>query len=209
MSVSSARRFAGGECVVLCVPLAFHDANPAHNLARSLPPNTSLPMSVSSFLYEPRHRSKMQKFKRWFLHSDPRLVATLMRSFFWWENVLWLSDDELDGGATTSGTTSEGTTRVRDAAAAPSAAAAAGAGAREESPGIVALFVAERDRYVDGPIIYADALKAKARRAERRARGHGGGRELEVVYWEGRDSGHGKWLDRPETRDEVVRRVLA
>ena len=143
-----------------------------------------------SFLYEPRHRSKMQKFKRWFLHSDPRLVATLMRSFFWWENVLWLSDDELDGGSTT---------RLTDA----------GVDAREEYPGTVALFVAERDRYVDGPIVHADALKAKARRAERRARGDGRGRELEVVYWEGRASGHGKWLDRPETRDEVIRRILA
>ena len=36
--------------------------------------------------------------KRYLLHADPRLLGVLMRNFFWFENVLWLDEIDLDSG---------------------------------------------------------------------------------------------------------------
>jgi pimeloyl-ACP methyl ester carboxylesterase len=133
-----------------------------------------------SFLYEPRARSKMQRFKRWLLHSDPRLVATLTRRFFWFENVLWLSDDELNGGG--------------DNAA--------------RRGGSVALFIAKRDRYIDGEVVYADAVKAQTRRRRSRSKTGGtAGRELSTTLWG--DLNHGGWMNAAPTRREVILSTLA
>ena len=146
-------------------------------------PSSSAPMTV-------RQRPQLyERFMGWFLHSDPRLVGVLMRNFLWFENVLWLDDEEIDAGAL-GGATTEG-------------------GAEDAGDGQIALFVAEGDRYLDGRTIYEDAQRAIERR--RRQRGSEGDnkaggtarRTLRAVLW-GNGQDHGEWLGREEQRREVI-----
>ena len=143
----------------------------------------------------PRPRLRLaDRFMGWFLHSDPRLVGVLMRNFLWFENVLWLDDEEIDAGA----------------------AAAVGDGTQEEAAvdggcgsGEIALFVAEGDKYLDGRTIYDDAQEAIERRRRGEAQKAGGSarRTLRAVLWgDGQD--HGEWLGRPEQRREVIDVVM-
>ena len=123
----------------------------------------------------------------WFLHSDPRLVGVLMRNFLWFENVLWLDDEEIDAG--TSGGDKE-------------------RGAQDAGGGQIALFVAESDRYLDGRTIYEDAQSAiERRRRQRVSEGDNAGgsahRMLRVVLW-GNGQDHGEWLGKEEQRREVI-----
>ena len=128
--------------------------------------------------------------QKWLVHSDPRLVATFTRHFWWYENVLWLDADDLDGAA----------------------AGVAGAAVR--------VFVSERDRYIDGPTIFADAQAEAARRRRAAVASAGGAptsaaaveaaegrRALRAVMWEGLD--HGEFQYVRERRREVVRSVVS
>lgn len=141
------------------------------------------------FLYEPSsggERSVAVRIREWLIHRDPRIVGTLMRGFFWFENALWLDDADLDGGAN-------------------EAAAAAGGGSEVADSGTISLFVAADDRYIDARTIYADALAEMARRD---ARGpHSKGRRLRAVLWEGQQD-HGEFLAKPEQRRAVVESAL-
>ena len=131
-----------------------------------------------SFLYEPEEEASIEgRVKHYLIHSDPRLVGVLMRNFYWYENVLWLDDEDLDGGTSGTSGTSDGT---------------------------VSLFIAEKDRYIDGEIMYADAMAAVERRGiERRDDGR---RQLRAVLWAKLD--HGQFLQSAKRRNEVIESVL-
>jgi hypothetical protein len=114
-------------------------------------------------------------------------VGTFTRGWFWFENLLWLDDGDLDGGI------DGGTDGEID-----------GLGASAVDGASVSLFISERDRFIDGPTIFADA---KAEQARRREKGSRGRRALRSVLWEG--TGHGNFLRMSEKRREVIDTVLA
>ena len=138
-----------------------------------------------NFLYDPDYTGEGAPgvIKKWLLHSDPRLVGTLMRNFFWFENCLWLEDDELD-------------------------AAAAG------TEGSISLFIGENDKYIDGAVIYEDAITAMASRAAENYGTPNGAedamqqprRSLRAVLWT--EQGHGEWLSKPEQRRAVIESLV-
>ena len=137
-----------------------------------------------TFLYEPDVgalkggvKGVVGKIKGWLLHADPRLVGVLMRNFIWFENVLWL-DEEVDAQA------------PQPRAGAPT----------DSASSEVALFIAENDRYIDGPIIYDDARTAVERRREQPQPARG--RKLLATLWEDQD--HGEWLGKAEQRKDVI-----
>ena len=75
----------------------------------------------------------------------------------------------------------------------------------------MSLFVSERDRYIDGPTIFADAQAAAAQRqrcaeSEPTAAALSMRRALRPVLWQG--AGHGEFMSLPERRRELVQRVL-
>ena len=78
--------------------------------------------------------------------------------------------------------------------------------APDKGDGKVSLFVAEGDRYIDGPIIYGDAKAAEAARARGLYGVRSKGRELRSVLWKGQD--HGEFLSKPEQRRQVIESLL-
>ena len=94
---------------------------------------------------------------------------------FWWFENVLWLDDELDAAADPRG------------------------------KGVVSLFISERDRYMDGPVAYSDALAAREKR-QAEAQAPRPRRELRAVLW--KDQDHGDFLKRSEQRRAVVDSLL-
>ena len=124
-----------------------------------------------------------------------------------YENVLWLDEDDLDRGASAASASAASASTAAIASAKPQSDSAAVAATAPVPAPHVSLFVAEKDRYVDGGTIYADAQAAIERRSgQRLGDGAPPRRELRAVLWEGID--HGAFLQCDDKRRQVIESII-